>query len=103
MALILHRNGMTKPIPSGFSGTTLCFGPIPALMRGQIGPALIIFFTCGLGWLFYMFKLNEAYLEKMQGEGWVTTEQMETKQRKEKEEKQEALNQQMMMMQALKN
>jgi hypothetical protein len=75
-------------------------------MRGQTGPAIIMVFTFWLGFiscLIYAFRLNGLYLEKLQSEGWLTTDQLERKTKREKEEKQEALSQQMMMMQALKN
>jgi hypothetical protein len=106
MSIVLHRNEITKTIPSGFSWTTFFFGFIPAAIRGQTGPAIIMLFTFWIGfisWIIYAFRLNDLYLEKLQGEGWLTTDQLERKREKEKYEKQEALNQQMMMIQALKN
>jgi hypothetical protein len=42
---IVHPSGLERDAYQGFSWTTLFFGPFPALFRGDLVGAALIFFT----------------------------------------------------------
>lgn len=52
-------NGVEKKAPHGFSWTTLFFGPIPALLRGDLKNAAIMFalaiVTLSVAYLYFSF------------------------------------------------
>ena len=55
-------NGVEKKAPHGFSWTTLFFGPIPALLRGDLKNAAIMFalaiVTLSFAYLYFSFVYN---------------------------------------------
>lgn len=65
------ETGDTKEAPSGYSWTTLLFGPIPAFMRGDIFWGVIILLTTPLGWLLvWPFIYNGLYYKKLTDAGY---------------------------------
>ena len=68
-------SGIQKTAPLGFSWTTLFFGPFPALLRGDVRNAFIIFLLCyvGLGGIIYAFIYNKAYLKRLLSKGYKIT------------------------------
>ena len=68
-------SGLTKQVPSGFSWTTLFFGCIPALLRGDIKWAAIMFLatwiTFGISWLVFPFIYNNLYIKDLLNDGWI--------------------------------
>ena len=79
---ILTLNGAVKVIPTGFSWTTLFFGPIPALLRGDIKWGVIQFLvnaaigtvTFGFGlivtFLIFAVIYNGRYEQDLLASGW---------------------------------
>ena len=71
-----------KKVPTGFSWTTLFFGPFPALFRGDLKWAVIQFivniavagFTAGFGLIitFPVFAViyNDRYEQDLRAAGW---------------------------------
>ena len=59
------ETGIVKNGLYGFSWTTLFFGGIPAIIRGDITPGVLViigsFFTCGLVGLIWAFIYNKRY------------------------------------------
>jgi len=76
MKIILeHPNtGITKTAPIGASGTTLFFGPFPALFRGDFKWALIIaavaICTGGFSNLIFAFTYNKSYITDLVQKGY---------------------------------
>lgn len=74
MRLENERTGEYRDIPTGFSFTTLFFGPLPMLFRGEIG----YFFLVGIlailtGWLssiFFAFVINGMCKRKLLERGF---------------------------------
>lgn len=74
MRLENERTGEYRDIPTGFSFTTLFFGPFPMLFRGEIG----YFFLVGIlailtGWLssiFFAFVINGMCKRKLLEKGF---------------------------------
>ena len=68
------RTGALKQAPVGFSWTTLLFGFFPALFRGHLMGALIMFLlgfaTFGLSGLVFAFIYNKMYVRHLLGEGF---------------------------------
>jgi len=82
MSVVLTHSvtGQTKVVPSGFSWTTLFFGIFPALFRGDIKWAAIMFvaafFTLGLSWLVFPFMYNKVHIDDLLKTGWTYQGQM---------------------------
>ena len=68
------NTGAMKQAPVGFSWTTFFFSFFPALLRGHIVGALIIFavafLTGGIGVLVFAFIYNKMYIKHLVGEGY---------------------------------
>ena len=76
------RNSAVKEVPTGFSWTTLFFGPLPALFRGDLKWAAIQFFvnlavgvvTVGFGlivtFIIFAFIYNARYEQDLRAAGW---------------------------------
>lgn len=76
-ATINFKNPLTgamKSSPVGFSWTTLFLGFFPALLRGHLPGALIMFaiglLTSGLGFIVFAFIYNKMYIKYLIGEGF---------------------------------
>tara|TARA_B100000795_G_C22392343_1_gene283869 strand:- start:127 stop:426 length:300 start_codon:yes stop_codon:yes gene_type:complete len=65
----LEKSGLTKQAPVGFSWTTLFFGALPALFRGDFKWTFIMLFagvfTAGIAWLVFPFIYNRLYITSM--------------------------------------
>jgi len=76
MAAILTSQitGETRIVPTGFSWTTLFFGPFPALFRGDILWAVIMagtaLLTAGLAWLVWPFVYNGLHIKRLLDKGF---------------------------------
>ena len=82
MAIRLTLNGVVKEVPTGFSWTTLFFGPLPALLRGDLkwGAIQIIvnvivgLFTAGVGvivtWIVFAAIYNGRYEQDLRAASW---------------------------------
>jgi len=74
MITLKNKSGVIKQAPQGFSWTTLFFGIFPALLRGDIKWALVMFIvavlTCGLSWLIFPFVYNGLYLNELLHKGY---------------------------------
>lgn len=72
--LYLEKNDSFKIAPVGFSWTTLIFGPIPALIRGDIKMSLLqlVFniLTYGISSLMFCFVYNKIYIEGLISDGY---------------------------------
>lgn len=58
MSTTFRRNGKSINLPDGFSWTTLFFGPVPSMLRGNWAMAFVLVLTdiAGLwlgGWVFH--------------------------------------------------
>ncbi len=66
--------GKTKDVKLGFSWTSLFFGPLIPLFRGDILWTIlyIVLFpiTAGFIWLIFPFLYNKIYIKKLVGSGW---------------------------------
>jgi len=69
------QGGVLKSVKVGFSWTTLLFGFFPALFRGDIKWAVIMFIvafiTFGLAWLIFPFFYNKIYIKGLLEKGYV--------------------------------
>ena len=75
-------NTAVKEVPTGFSWTTLFFGPFPALFRGDLKWAAIQFIvniaiglvTAGFGtivtWVVFAVTYNGRYEQDLRAAGW---------------------------------
>ena len=75
-------NSAVKEVPTGFSWTTLFFGPLPALFRGDLKWAAIQFIanvavgsvTLGFGLIvtfaIFAFIYNHRYEQDLRAAGW---------------------------------
>ena len=70
MYINLHQKGLKKQVKQGFSFTTLFFGIFVPITRGMWPQVLITLLTFGLANWYYMFKINEIYLERLVESGW---------------------------------
>ncbi len=77
MASIKLKNdttGEVKVAITGFSWTTLFFGGLPALFRGDVLMAVLIFaigfFTAWIGVIFFAFAYNKMYLSSLIKQGY---------------------------------
>ena len=70
----LERSGLIKEAPVGFSWTTLFFGFFPALIRGDMKWAVIIFaatfVTFGLAGIVFAFIYNRLYIQSLVEKGF---------------------------------
>ena len=70
----LEKSGLIKEAPVGFSWTTLFFGMLPALFRGDFKWTLIMlitgFVTVGLAFLVFAFIYNRLYITSMIESGY---------------------------------
>lgn len=68
------NTGIIKRAPVGPSLTTLFFGALPALFRGDIKwffiQLLIACFTCGLSNFVFAFIYNKIYIKKLLEKGF---------------------------------
>lgn len=72
--ITLTKNGLTKTTKQGFSWTTLFFGGLVPLFRGDVKWCIIWLLgnipSFGiLGW-FMAFKYNKIYVENLIENGW---------------------------------
>ena len=69
-----EKNSLTKEAPVGFSWTTLFFGFFPALIRGDMKWAVIIFaatfVTFGLAVIVFAFIYNRLYIQSLVEKGF---------------------------------
>ena len=70
----LEKSGLIKEAPVGFSWTTLFFGFFPALIRGDMKWAVIIFaatfVTFGLAGIVFAFIYNRLYIQSLVEKGF---------------------------------
>ena len=70
----LERDGLIKEAPVGFSWTTLFFGFFPALIRGDMKWALVMFaigfFTLGFSSFVFCFIYNRLYIQSLIENGY---------------------------------
>lgn len=68
------NTGAIKEAPIGFSWTTFFFGFFPALLRGHISMAIVMFvlafLTFGLSGIVFAFIYNKMYVKHLMGEGY---------------------------------
>lgn len=87
--MTLTLNGATRTAPTGFSWTTLFFGPFPALLRGDLKWAaiqLVANFLAaavtaplfGIGsaltWIVFAAIYNARHVQDLQAAGWRRTD-----------------------------
>lgn len=69
-----ERTGQYRDVPTGFSFTTLFFGPIPMLFRGQLGyfflQLILSIVTMGISHIFFAFAINGMCEKKLQQDGF---------------------------------
>ena len=69
------QSNMIKQVKLGFSWTTLFFGGLPALFRGDLKWFLIMWIisvaTLGLAWLVFPFVYNKVYIKGLLEKGYV--------------------------------
>lgn len=74
MLYINEKTGQYREIPTGFSFTTLFFGPIPMLFRGETGyfflQLILAIVTMGLSHLFFIFAINGMCEKKLLQDGF---------------------------------
>lgn len=82
MIMLKDSNGVIKKAPVGFSWTTLFFGFLVPLLRGDLKWAVIMglvslaigAITFGIGvffvWVFFAVKYNELYIEDLKEKGY---------------------------------
>ena len=73
--ILTHQiTGETRIAPTGFSFTTLFFGFFPALFRGDLFWAAIMFVTAmvtyGLAWLVWPFVYNGLHIQRLLKRGF---------------------------------
>ncbi len=72
-------SGLLKEAPLGFSWTTLLFGFLPALFRGDIKWAIIQFLvsmvTFGFSWPVFPFFYNKLYVRGLLEKGYVPADE----------------------------
>ncbi len=72
--IVLENKGIILKVPTGFSWTTLFFGPIPALLRGDIlwgiGMILVSIITGGLSLVVFPFIYNKIYIKALIEKGY---------------------------------
>jgi len=66
------NTGIVKKAPIGYSISTLFFGPLPALFRGDIKWAIIMALLDGTGipWLVFPVIYNKLYVKKLLEKGF---------------------------------
>ena len=73
------QTGALLDVPLGFGWTTLFFGFFPALFRGDLKNALIMFvlaiFTGGFSNLIMCFFYNKMYVNDLVSNGWMPANQ----------------------------
>jgi hypothetical protein len=73
-----HPCGIIKPVKRGFSWTTLFFGFFPALFRGDLKWACIMFIcawiTAGISLLVFPFIYNNIYENELREKGYKEVE-----------------------------
>ncbi|KIL45573.1 hypothetical protein KP77_28650 [Jeotgalibacillus alimentarius] len=84
---LVNNGGVVKVVKVGFSWTTFFFGFFPALFRGDLKWALIMFileavlgsFTLGIGaWItgvIFSFKYNNIYIKELIEKGYTPVSQ----------------------------
>lgn len=74
MKIRLEKNGVMKEVKAGFSWTTLFFGFLTPLIRGDIKWALIMFvlapLTFGISHVVFSFKYNKIYIKDLISDGY---------------------------------
>jgi len=74
VTLVHERTNLTKQVKVGFSWTTLFFGFLPALFRGDfkwaIIQCLLNICTFGLSSLVFAFIYNKIYVRELIGKGY---------------------------------
>lgn len=72
--MIIHKNGYSKNISTGYSWKSLFFGVLYPAFRGDfkgfIIQSLLYTITGGLMWFFVPFYYNKNYLNRMIDKGW---------------------------------
>lgn len=74
MKMIVSRGEELRTVKVGFSWTTLFFGCLVPLVRGDIKWALIMLLcsmlTCGISLLVFPFFYNRIYIKELQSKGY---------------------------------
>lgn len=69
-----ERTGQYRDVPTGFSFTTLFFGPFPMLFRGETGyfflQLILSIVTMGISHIFFAFAINGMCERKLQQDGF---------------------------------
>lgn len=72
--IMKNDNGLAKGVKVGFSWTTLFFGFCPALFRGDLKWAVIMFLvscvTFGISLLVFPFIYNKLYIKELIEKGY---------------------------------
>ena len=70
------QTGITRQVKLGFSWTTLFFGCFPALFRGDVKWAAVMFLVAfpafGLSWFVFPFIYNKIFIREQLEKGYVT-------------------------------
>ena len=68
------QTGIIKKAPVGFSWTIFGFGPVVALVRGDVKGGLLMLLlaaiTSGISWILYPFLYNKYYIKELLKKGY---------------------------------
>ncbi|PRX34695.1 hypothetical protein BX659_10210 [Orenia metallireducens] len=74
-----QNNNLIKEVPIGFSWTTFFFGFFPAIFRGDIKWAIIMFLaacvTAGVSALVFPFIYNKLYIKDLLEKGYLPADE----------------------------
>jgi uncharacterized protein involved in exopolysaccharide biosynthesis len=73
------QSGIVRQCPIGFSWTTLCFGPFPALFRSDVKWFFVILLlalcTCTLSNFIFCFIYNKLYIKSLFENGYIALDE----------------------------